>query len=265
MAQYISHIVQQHETLQSIATTKLHNVSLWSTLARINHLDFPYIVKTHHQKEAGLVHRDANNNLNPLHWVTYGDEIQVPISLSRGNLDLISNKSRGHAQKVYDSTLGMDLKLGFYQDNHASSSNLGDQVEFLEVNDKGNDLARVSGIRNLLQSLNNRLITAQGSMPYHPYFGSRLNELIGSNSTATPDSLCQDIATEIERTINTDNRVKKCSVTECHLIDEDFFAVVSIQPIDPYTAFTMYVQSANDGQIQTSLDNNARQARGGNL
>lgn len=238
----LSHTIQYGDTLQSIATEKLHDVSMWTRIASLNHLQFPYIVRTERQKSK-----------NPLHWLTAGDKIYLPTRNTDNNPLFRANTNSAFSKHVYDDVIGMDLKLGYNQrDSPAEGNTQGDQVCYLDENSDQDDIATVSGISELLQSLTTRLITDRGTLPYHPSYGSVLNKFIGRN---TYPGMAEDISDEIKRTLYTDPRVIPNGITIkfCRLYNENFFAEVEIQPIRPYNKFSIDVYSISGDQIDTAF------------
>ncbi|MBD3405041.1 MAG: DUF2634 domain-containing protein [Candidatus Lokiarchaeota archaeon] len=51
-----------------------------------------------------------------------------------------------------------------------------------DINNESSDMATVTGLENLYQAVQNRLLTPIGTLPLHPNYGSRLSTLIGEGN-----------------------------------------------------------------------------------
>ncbi|MBT9670562.1 DUF2634 domain-containing protein [Secundilactobacillus kimchicus] len=230
MATYVQHMISEPENLQMIATKELSDTTRWMEIAQLNHLKYPYIVKTAEEKQA-----------DPVHLATYGDVINLPVENRVNNLDYSTMDSDGK-YRAYDMAMGMDLSLDFNW-----REGMDDDLMFMHAN-KDRDLAVTSGIANLKESIQKRLNTRYGSLMYHPKYGTHLLDLVGQKLNP---SLVEDLKTEIIRTIQTDARVKSAEITYFVVPDgKSFFALVQVTPIDGEKAFEMFVEQAQGGNTR---------------
>ena len=84
MSSYKHYIIKQGDTLQSIAQTLYSDIGEWRMLVNLNHLHYPYIVKTAQQKMN-----------DPEHLLTYGDKLLLP------NDDVQLKVSGNYAVRIY--------------------------------------------------------------------------------------------------------------------------------------------------------------------
>lgn len=229
MKYYSTHTIEKPETLQDIAVQQLGDISRWVELKDLNDLVYPYIVPTNEQKAA-----------NPEHLMTWGDVLKLPTtnSINVADLNYYSDK---RAEERYDASLGMDIALSFLPENSS------DNFAYMPSQYPSADLKVVSGIANLKQSLELRLMTRKGSNPYHPNYGSTLLDLIGEK--LNPDTIVR-IRIEIVRTVKTDNRVEEARLNEWVVPDgKSFYGQIDVKPRDEDDQFQIFVNLANTGQL----------------
>lgn len=227
MAYFDYHTIQREEkTLQDIATYQLHDITKWKELAKINNLHYPYLVDSVEEK---LV--------DPDHLLMWGDRIKLPIVNSVDRMS-ISTVNEATKEKIYDMSMGMDIALAY-----STEDALRDHIAYLVADNNHGDLQTTKGVSNLKQSLSLRLLTAYGTLPYHPTYGSKLNTFIGSSISG---ETAQDIKNEIIRTCKTDPRVADVAINDFEIEGTNFWCELSIKPIDVATAFTMFVDTAQE-------------------
>ena len=122
MSSYKHYIIKQGDTLQSIAQTLYSDIGEWRMLVNLNHLHYPYIVKTAQQKMN-----------DPEHLLTYGDKLLLPNdaqTFDEANQNKIIESNTPHYQPAYyDTVLGTDIKL-----NISTDVPLSDQLGVIEAN-----------------------------------------------------------------------------------------------------------------------------------
>lgn len=236
MGYYKTHIIQNPENLQMIATQELKDTTRWYELVTLNDLVYPYIVATAQEKLK-----------NPEHLLTYGDRINLPTvnqlkDMLQNPDDYAVNNPFLNKDSVYDDTLGMDIKMTM-----ANANPLDDQIAWLTQARTGHlQLKKVTGLNNLKQALAFRLLTRYGTLPLHPTYGSHMLDMIGDKLDKTSLSL---ISTEILRTIKTDTRVDDVKVNSMSIPDgRSFYMAFTVTPINIQDAFNLYVQRLSNGQ-----------------
>ena len=231
LAYYDKYTIRLGDTLQMIAFQKLGSTDDWYSLASLNNLKYPYIVGTNRDKME-----------NPLHLVAPGDSIKLPTSTD--SLDSIKDDTLTSYEKdsVYDTTLGMDLRL-----THQQGRNLNEEVSFLTPSASKRDVALVSGIENLRQSIEMRLLTRHGTYLNHPNYGTYLYDYLGKNVNK---SSLQEITTEVLRTITTDNRVKTATITNASIDGGSLYIAVKIEALDFDEALTLFLTKVSGGDLE---------------
>ena len=222
MAYYDKYTIRLGDTLQMIAFQKLGDTDDWYSLASLNDLKYPYIVNSNDDKM-----------VNPLHLVSPGDTISLPTTTD--SLDNIKDDTLTSYEKdsVYDTTLGMDLKL-----THQQGRNLNEETAFLTPTNSKEDVATISGMDNLRQSIEMRLLTRYGTYLNHPSYGTYLYDYLGKNVNK---SSLQEITTEVLRTITTDTRVKKATITDASIDGGSLYIAVTIEALDFDEALTLFL------------------------
>lgn len=232
MAFYKTHVIRANETLQDIATQQLGDVTRWYELVNLNDLVYPYIVKTNKER---LINID--------HLLTIGDKIKLPEENSIDQMD-IDQYSKKETNDVYDMSMGMDIAVKVHPDYSGGAI---DELAYMYPDKKNRDVASVSGVNNLRQSLQMRLMTQYGTLPYHPKYGTKLLSMIGEKLN---DDTVERLKIEILRTIKTDTRVASAEVQQYTANGDRFYCLVAIMPKDITTEFNLFVDLANTGQIR---------------
>lgn len=65
-----------------------------------------------------------------------------------------------------------------------------------DIHSDASDIATISGMENLYQAIQDRLLTPMGSLPLHPTYGSRLKTLIGKGNNTIIEMLVKMMVTE---------------------------------------------------------------------
>ena len=213
MARYKKCLVNYGDTIQAIAQRETNDVTRWQEIVKYNGLQYPYIVDTILEKLE-----------NPDHLVTHGDILVIPVEISL--MDQDPNKlNKQDMEMVYNLVLGSDLGTVWTED--AEQHGTSDEIFSLSADTRG-DILTVSGLDNLKQALNARLLTPKGALLLHPNYGSNLHKLF---NRATRNQI-RLIENEIMRTLKTDARV------------QDVQVISSVVDGDTYSgSFTVYLQS----------------------
>lgn len=213
MARYKKCLVNYGDTIQAIAQRETNDVTRWQDIVKYNGLHYPYIVDTILEKLE-----------NPDHLVTHGDILVIPVETSL--MDQDPNKlNKQDMEMVYNLVLGSDLGTVWAED--AEKHGTSDEIFSLSADTRG-DILTVSGLDNLKQALNARLLTPKGALLLHPNYGSNLHKLF---NRATRNQI-RLIENEIMRTLKTDARV------------QDVQVISSVVEGDTYSgSFTVYLQS----------------------
>lgn len=229
MAYYKKHSIKSGETVQSIANKYLSDTSLWMELVEFNSLVYPYIVKSRKDKMT-----------NPDHLLTVGDSIILPVT--NNSSDLSYSTMTDYDQKnAYDMSMGMDIDLEIPDYDGIQN------ILVMHDSDDHHDVATVSGIDNLKNSIRRRLLTSYGSLLYHPDYGTHLLDMVGEKIN---DNLVEDVKVEILRTVKTDPRVSDVEIETFDIsVPNKFFCLLDITPITGDYAFEMFVENAQSGKI----------------
>ena len=229
MAYYKKHSIKYGETVQSIANKYLSDTSLWMELVEFNSLVYPYIVKSRKDKMT-----------NPDHLLTVGDSIILPVT--NNSSDLSYSTMTDYDQKnAYDMSMGMDIDLEIPDYDEIQN------ILVMHDSDDHHDVATVSGIDNLKNSIRRRLLTSYGSLLYHPDYGTHLLDMVGEKIN---DNLVEDVKVEILRTVKTDPRVSDVEIETFDIsVPNKFFCLLDITPITGDYAFEMFVENAQSGKI----------------
>lgn len=70
------------------------------------------------------------------------------------------------------------------------------EVASSDIHSDASDIATISGMENLYQAIQDRLLTPMGSLPLHPTYGSRLHTLIGKGSNTIVKMLVKMMVVE---------------------------------------------------------------------
>lgn len=145
------YVIQANDSIHQIARRELGSADQWWVLVRQNDLAFPYIDPTGPSSVARVL--------------GVGDTILIPGNANDPTIRRSSsNLSVGYGEQ-YDLLLGADLLL----------TAAGD----LEPSAGSGDYSLQVGLLNLVQSLQRRLLTRKGELPYHPEYGSNIFRHIG--------------------------------------------------------------------------------------
>lgn len=204
------HVIQYGDTMQSIAQYYYNDVGAWIDLIEHNNLKYPYIV------EDELV-----KNKDPQRLVTVGDTIIIPTeeTLSDVVLQDISSKDR---DALLELSFGRDLNITRdeeYFNEHGTSD------EILGFSGTTGDLDTVTGIANIKQQLQTRLLTPRGSLMLHPNYGSDLHELFGKN---IPEQAVL-IDMEVCRTLLSDGRVQSANNIDWKIEGNEYSGTYSVE------------------------------------
>lgn len=197
MARYKKHTVRYGETVQSIATLEMGDVSGWTDITSYNKLHYPYIVETDDEKV-----KDVD------HLVTLGDTLIIPIEVELAST-IIDEMSAQDKDQVAKMTLGADLSMlnypDYYQDRGTQDEifSLGSRIGATTGHRNKRDIAIIEGRENVKQVIMAKLMTPKGALILHPEYGSRLHEMFLKSSIASK----RMIDDEISATIQTDTRV----------------------------------------------------------
>lgn len=204
------HVIQYGDTMQSIAQYYYNNVGAWIELIEHNNLKYPYIVDD-----------ESVKNKDPERLVTIGDTIIIPTeeNLSDVVLQDISSKDR---DALLELSFGRDLNItrdeGYFNERGTSD-------EILGFTGTSGDLDTVTGIGNIKQQLQTRLLTPRGSLMLHPDYGSDLHELFGKN---IPEQAVL-IEMEVCRTLLSDGRVQSANNVDWNIEGNEYSGTYSVE------------------------------------
>ena len=179
MSKFLKHTIIDGETLESIAYKYLGDASRNLEIAILNDLDYPFII--------GFNETALRSGVK-----TAGDTLLLPIEVDdKHDLKAVS-------EDLDSVVFGSDIYL---KDDDTRLSFRGGGE--LQVNTY-KDLQTVSGADCLVQDLIHRLVTEEGTLPYHPTYGSRFLYLIGNKNDT---DWRQKAIIEVSRTFKCDPRV----------------------------------------------------------
>ena len=205
------HYVTQGETMQSIAQSYYGNTDAWLDLIEHNGLKFPYIVETQEEKLE-----------RPEEVVTYGDYLIIPIEQDLSNIQAQEINKRDREYLV-DLSLGRDFNVTSKED---TIKNYGTNDEILSfTNSRSHDLDTVTGVDNIKQQLQMRLLTRKGSLMLHPEYGSNLHTLFERN---VPEQALK-IENDIHKTLLSDSRVETVTTKNWEMYGSQFNGTFEIK------------------------------------
>lgn len=204
------HVIQYGDTMQSIAQYYYNDVGAWIDLIEHNNLKYPYIVDD-----------ELVKNKDPQRLVTIGDTIIIPTeeTLSDVVLQDISSKDR---DALLELSFGRDLNI---TRDESYFNEYGTSDEILGFSGTTGDLDTVTGIANIKQQLQTRLLTPRGSLMLHPNYGSDLHELFGKN---IPEQAVL-IDMEVCRTLLSDGRVQSANNVDWKIEGNEYSGTYSVE------------------------------------
>lgn len=204
------HVIQYGDTMQSIAQYYYNDVGAWIDLIEHNNLKYPYIVDD-----------ELVKNKDPQRLVTIGDTIIIPTeeTLSDVVLQDISSKD---IDALLELSFGRDLNI---TRDESYFNEYGTSDEILGFSGTTGDLDTVTGIANIKQQLQTRLLTPRGSLMLHPNYGSDLHELFGKN---IPEQAVL-IDMEVCRTLLSDGRVQSANNIDWKIEGNEYSGTYSVE------------------------------------
>lgn len=204
------HVIQYGDTMQSIAQYYYNDVGAWIDLIEHNNLKYPYIVDD-----------ELVKNKDPQRLVTIGDTIIIPTeeTLSDVVLQDISSKDR---DALLELSFGRDLNI---TRDESYFNEYGTSDEILGFSGTTGDLDTVTGIANIKQQLQTRLLTPRGSLMLHPNYGSDLHELFGKN---IPEQAVL-IDMEVCRTLLSDGRVQSANNVDWKIEGNEYSGTYNVE------------------------------------
>ncbi|WBF82174.1 baseplate wedge subunit [Mammaliicoccus virus vB_MscM-PMS2] len=226
------HIVQQGDTLQTIAQRYYNDVSAWIDLIEFNRLEYPYIVDSPELKKDNLEH-----------LVTYGDTIIIPqeSELTDYNLGRITNKDK---ELMLELSFGRDLDV-ITGSNEYLTSGTYDDILGLTQDNQHKDLSTLGGIDNMKQVLTMRLLTAKGSHLLHPEYGSDLHLLFGY---AVPEQATL-VELEVIRCLLRDTRVQAVSIVDYEIKGNTYNGKFDVQLQGEDDLLTFVLNADSEGIV----------------
>lgn len=226
------HIVQQGDTLQTIAQRYYNDVSAWIDLIEFNRLEYPYIVDSPELKKDNLEH-----------LVTYGDTIIIPqeSELTDYNLGRITNKDK---ELMLELSFGRDLDV-ITGSNEYLTSGTYDDILGLTQDNQHKDLNTLGGIDNMKQVLTMRLLTAKGSHLLHPEYGSDLHLLFGY---AVPEQATL-VELEVIRCLLRDTRVQSVSIVDYEIKGNTYNGKFDVQLQGEDDLLTFVLNADSEGIV----------------
>ncbi|QYC50998.1 baseplate protein [Staphylococcus phage PG-2021_40] len=226
------HIVQQGDTLQTIAQRYYNDVSAWIDLIEFNRLEYPYIVDSPELKKDNLEH-----------LVTYGDTIIIPqeSELTDYNLGRITNKDK---ELMLELSFGRDLDV-ITGSNEYLTSGTYDDILGLTQDNQHKDLSTLGGIDNMKQVLTMRLLTAKGSHLLHPEYGSDLHLLFGY---AVPEQATL-VELEVIRCLLRDTRVQSVSIVDYEIKGNTYNGKFDVQLQGEDDLLTFVLNADSEGIV----------------
>lgn len=186
MAYFKTYIIKDGDTVHSISQTQLGTAYRGLELAVLNNLKYPFIGRLSNERIEGVAYP--------------GDKILIPLQVEDEYVMSDLTDKDG-----YKSQLGSDLSLIGTTNQNINITKGGE----LEINQ--GDLQTTSGVECLAQDLHHALQVEQGTLIYHPEYGSKLHSLIGGKRTSEQAQL---IALEVNRVLTSDDRVSSISDLE---------------------------------------------------
>lgn len=204
MTRYLKYTITQNDTIQGIAERATGDYSNYEQIISYNDLRYPFIVDTPQEKLQDVEH-----------LVTTGDKIILPFPLDEISFDT-NTMPRKDESNIVDMALGTDVALST---NEVISGNWGSWNGIFELTDNGKgDIGTNTGIDNLKQAINTRLLTEKGSLVMHPTYGTALADDFG----LPVQDVSPIINNDISQAILTDPRVTSCNCTNYSLKNNEY-------------------------------------------
>lgn len=184
------YVIQAGDTIHRIALRQLGSADQWWVLVRMNRLVYPYLDTSAASRHPGVL--------------GVGDTLLIPGNAADPAIRRVSGSEDG-AGVQYDVLLGTDIDLAF---GELAPSSVG-------------DVRTVAGLQNLVGALERRLGTRKGELPYHPTYGSHLEQHIGRPHDAARQIL---IKNEVVQTCLADPRITSVSRVQV-ADDQDHVAI----------------------------------------
>lgn len=205
--------VQSNEDIFRAAKRLMGSEGYWKVLVQANNLEPPYISK--------------NGGVNQLAW---GDIIRVPQYGGSPEANKFVQKDpleeAGNIAVQNLNTLGTDIAVEY--------TVYGVETVVDLATNRSGDLETISGLPNMAQALNLKLLTERGALPMHPDYG--LIKTVGSKGTI---SAAQQQSFAFKSTMLTDARVESVDSVSV-VIDGDLISTkgkVTIRGVEsPLTA-----------------------------
>lgn len=230
MAKYIKHRIARGDTIQGIAIRHTGNVEAWKEIVEYNGLKHPYIVDSTREKAK-----------SPEDLLTTGDVLVIPIvkDLLDTNVDSLGVKDK---DDIMNLALGKDLALSG-EDNPVNIPGGSDGLFSLVADGKG-DVAIAKGIRNIEQSIINRLLTRRGSLLSDPEYGSELEAILGSKTTSFTREL---VDIEVMNTVARDGRVAEVTRVDSYIEADTYKGefLITLHALDEM--FTLVIEGTEGG------------------
>lgn len=151
-----TYIINDQDTLKTIASRKLGNPSAWIAIALMNNLKHPYIVPQ-------AIKSQYTDVLSP------GDKLILPSS----NETLNNAAYFKNQDKAFDNT---DFETMIY----GTDIGVPDGKLVLTSTQEGTDFFLVHGRENVAQALNNKFKVNRGSFIYYSLYGTKIQSYIGN-------------------------------------------------------------------------------------
>lgn len=166
------------------------------------------------------------------HVLTIGDSLFIPTSETQ----FLPPKSlREMGELIGDEDLGLFPEFGYQR--ATAEDNFG-------------DIASVSGLENIIQAVNDRLMTEKGDLPLHPTYGTNLPSLIG---TAMKPYTKKMVELEIYEALSYEDRIENVRITSLDIVQTTINVELRFNP------------AGMSKETTTRLSLNYSNSRGGNM
>lgn len=91
------------------------------------------------------------------------------------------------------------------------------------------DIRSVSGIENIVQAINNRLVTERGELPLHPEYGTNMADIIGS---ANSDHVHKLVELEIYEALSYEDRIQNVEIVNIDVQGTSVMIDIRFQPVN---------------------------------